>query len=412
MGQTPLVYDVIVAGAGPAGASAAYFLGQAGKRVLVLEKEKLPRYKACGGGVSTRFLESQFPFSFDPVVESRVTEMSYTFAGRTVTIPCEGGGLAMVMREELDAYILSHARVDVKDGRTIRRVEESTDKVIVETKNDERYEAAYLIGADGTNSVVAHAVDTQRVRRNFPAIEVEAAVSQDLMEHYRSRPLFIFGKIRWGYLWIFPKAEHLSVGVATLHPQPGQLQATLRKVMAEYGINIDGAPLHGHLLPLYTPSQPVMTRRILLAGDAAGVVDPLSGEGIRPAIRSGRMAAQAILSDKVQDYTAQIRRVFGFEQRMSLLAAKIFYRLETLCLRLGAPNPFTTRAIMDVLAGEAGGFSVMGWALITLPFYIILEVVAGLARLIAGATPAERLRRWAYGGSVPCIEFERPGPEN
>jgi geranylgeranyl reductase family protein len=412
LGQTPITYDVIIAGAGPAGATAAYFLGEAGKSVLVLEKEKLPRYKACGGGVSIRFLQSVFPFSFEPVVESRVSKVSYAFDGRTVTIPCEGGGLAMVMREELDSYILSHAKVEVKDGTAIRKVEETGLGVAVETRDDKRYEAQYLIGADGTNSVVAHYVDTQRIRRNFPAIEVEVPVSAELMARYRDRPLFIFNKIRWGYLWIFPKAEHLSVGVATLHPKPGQLQDILKRVMAEYGINVDKAPLHGHLLPLYTPNQPVMTRRILLAGDAAGLADPLSGEGIRPAIRSGRLAAEAILSGKVDGYAAQVRRTFGVDQRFSLLAGKIFYRLEKLCLILGAPNPYTTHAIMDVLAGEAGGFWVMGWAIISLPAYILVEAAAGLAQLFKGAQSAERFRRWAYRGSLPRIELQKSRPES
>ncbi len=70
------VYDVIIVGAGPAGSTAAYFLGQAGARVLVLEKEELPRYKPCGGGLAARLLD-QFPFSFQPVIESRVRAISY-----------------------------------------------------------------------------------------------------------------------------------------------------------------------------------------------------------------------------------------------------------------------------------------------------------------------------------------------
>ncbi|HEX8917249.1 MAG TPA: FAD-dependent oxidoreductase, partial [Chloroflexota bacterium] len=78
--------DVIVVGAGPAGASAAFFLGQAGRGVLVLEREHLPRYKVCGGAVSTGVLE-QFPFSFDPVIQSKVEAISYAVGDRLVTVP-------------------------------------------------------------------------------------------------------------------------------------------------------------------------------------------------------------------------------------------------------------------------------------------------------------------------------------
>ena len=119
------LYDAIIAGAGPAGGSAAYFLGEAGKRVLVLERERLPRYKTCGGGLSTSFLERQFPFSFEPVLQSRVKALSYAFDGRLVTIPVEPGVVCMVMRDQFDAHLLAHARAEVRQGVAVRNVIET-----------------------------------------------------------------------------------------------------------------------------------------------------------------------------------------------------------------------------------------------------------------------------------------------
>lgn len=193
------IYDAIVVGAGPAGATATYFLGEAGKRVVVLEKESLPRYKTWGGGLSIRFLQEQFPFSFDAIVETQAKALA-------------------------------------------------------------------------------------------AAIEVEAPVSPDIMRRFADRPVFIFGEIKLGYLWIFPKSDHLSVGIAALHPKRGTLQATLRQVMSRYGISLEGVRLHGHPIPIYTHREPVATHRALLVGDAAGLVDPLSGQGIRYAIKSGRLS--------------------------------------------------------------------------------------------------------------------------
>ena len=146
---------MIVIGAGPAGGSAAYFLGEAGKRVLVLEKERLPRYKTCGGGLSIDFLERQIPFSFEPVLQGEVKALSYAFNGRTVTIPVEPGIIGMVMRDQFDAHLLAHANAEVCQGVAVRNVVETGEGVTVETQAGEHFEGRYLIGADGANSVVA-----------------------------------------------------------------------------------------------------------------------------------------------------------------------------------------------------------------------------------------------------------------
>ncbi|MDR3575573.1 MAG: geranylgeranyl reductase family protein [Anaerolineaceae bacterium] len=393
------MYDVIIAGAGPAGASAAYFLGQAGRKVLVLEKEKLPRYKACGGGVSLRFLQSQFPFAFEGVIEDRVCSMSYTYNNHTVTIPCKNGGLVMVMREHLDAYILSQAGVEVKENSAIRKVVEREDCVSVETAQGEVFEGLYLIGADGANSVAAHAVGREKGRDAFPAIEAEVKASPEVLARFAGNPTFIFKQIHWGYLWVFPKSDHLSVGVAAVNPGRGVLQATLERVMNSYGISLENVPLRGHLVPYSPFNARISTRRILLAGDAAGLVDPLSGEGIRPAILSGRLAAEAILAGHPESYSKKVKQKIGFEHALSLFAAKIFYRLPGVCLRLGAPNPFTTRAIMNVMAGGSGGFTVMLLAILSLPVYLLVEGAARLAGLLGGPPRREKFRQAVYQGS-------------
>ncbi len=109
------IYDTLIVGGGPAGGSAAFFLGQAGQRVLVLEKENLPRYKPCGGGLSEDVL-NQFPFSFEPVIERRVKAVRYVLDDQAVTIPLPGDSMCMVMRDRFDAYLLQHARAELRPG--------------------------------------------------------------------------------------------------------------------------------------------------------------------------------------------------------------------------------------------------------------------------------------------------------
>lgn len=367
------MYDVIVVGAGPGGASAAYFLGRAGMRVLVLDKEVFPRYKPCGGGLSIRMLEKYFPFSFEPVIEERMENISYALGKRTLSVPLPDNSMAMVMRDQFDQFILAHAQVEIQQGAAVRGVTERPDGVVVETADGKSYQSRYLIGSDGASSIVAKSIGLRRKKILAGAVEAEAQVTGDVLRRFHATPLFIFGELPIGYLWVFPKRDHLSVGIAALRPKHGELQSTLHRVMSRYGINLKATRLFGHPLPVYSGRERIATSRVLLVGDAAGLVDPFSGEGIRLAIKSAHLAATSILTNRVENYQRSVDKQIGSSQALAPALGQLFYNFPRACFILGVRNPLATKAVLDLLSDQIGYRQVILRLFGTLPYSLSMR---------------------------------------
>jgi geranylgeranyl reductase family protein len=321
--------------------------------VLVLEKETLPRYKTCGGALSAHVLE-QFPFSFESVIDSNVNAISYGMGNQMVTIPLPGSSMRLVMRANFDAYLLKHADAEICEGVAVRSVSEENDSVMVTTSSGERIAANYLVAADGANSIAARSLGLRPQKVLAGAIEVEANVPDAVQARFAENPLLIFGDLDVGYLWIFPKSDHLSVGIGALRPRPGELQSVLRRVMQRYGIPLEDGAQHGHPLPIYARREQVQTRRTFLAGDAAGFVDPFTGEGIRFAVHSGRMAAEAILAGDPQRYARRLRGTIQRNHKHALLWTELFYRAPRFFFEVGLRNPLLSRAMIKMLEDRIG----------------------------------------------------------
>lgn len=359
-------YDAIVVGAGPAGNLAAYKLATAGCRVLLLEKEKLPRYKACGGGVVLRAAQA-LPFPLpegEAVVADRISQLRLTLnLDRPFLLERDPPPLLMTMRSAFDEFTARRAveaGASLKDGLAVRRVEESRQEVRCETAAGV-FVGQFLIAADGANSIVARSTAPFRPPACGVALEAELYLKTDrLLAGYVGRAEFDFNVLPRGYGWIFPKADHLSAGVFTQHARLPDIRRHCEVYLQRKGLagEVAHSLVRGHPVPLGPPTRRLHSERILLAGDAAGLVDPLTGEGISYAIRSGLLAADSILESlrapgtSLASYSAGVRASLVPDIKLASLAARPLYWFPFLSYRSLERNRALGQGLIDVFEGK------------------------------------------------------------
>ncbi|MBI1801487.1 MAG: geranylgeranyl reductase family protein [Chloroflexi bacterium] len=340
-----MIYDVIVVGAGPGGATAAYNLARQNANVLLFEKERLPRYKACGGGLTAKVMPMlDFDISSTIEDEARNVLLSYD-SGPTLTMRHPRTAVWCVMRDKFDHRLAQRAvecGARLMDGAAVEHIEAQPEHVVVRAGR-ETYQARFVVGADGANGVTARSVGLLARRQDGVALEAEIQVPPTAQEKWRNALLLDFGSPPWGYSWIFPKAEHLSIGVGVFRSGRG---VKLREYLARFiehqpTLRNHGAMFtKGHRIPLGGRPERLHRGRVALVGDAAAVADPLLGEGIAHAIHSGQVAASVIAGAiqrgdaDLSEHTRRLNREINADFRFARAVMHVFYRWPRLCYRL------------------------------------------------------------------------------
>jgi menaquinone-9 beta-reductase len=309
--------DVLVVGGGPAGSSCARELTRAGARVCVLDRARFPRDKVCAGWVTPPVFAE---LEIDPDEYARGHTLQRFFGFRVGVFPNPGTtvdcGAAIsfgVRRCEFDQFLLQRCGAELSLGEALRSLERVDGRWIA----NQAIEARIVVGAGGNFCPIAKRVlgaqldDAVLVRAQEAELRLEAevlaacAVDPEL-------PELSFCSDLQGYGWAVRKGEYLNIGIGRTgcDPLPAQVESFVRHLERAHALpSCARLHLRGHAYRLYPPPQlRVADEGVLLVGDAAGLAAPISGEGIRPAVESGHLAARAIAGARSADAAAPAER--------------------------------------------------------------------------------------------------------
>ena len=362
-------YDVIVVGAGPGGTTACRYCARAGLKTLLIDKDQFPRYKVCGGCLSLKTVRL-LNLDLGPVVENTVSAVKFTYRARDpLLIDSEDTIGLMVMRDRFDEFLVREAvkeGSEFLDGDKVLEARELGNGTEVVLTSGKRLSCQYLMGADGAESVIAKSFPFSLRKTRGDEVGLQSEVPYSSAIHFKKEDLrrvhLDFGRIPKGYGWVFPKKEGLSIGVGgVFRGGEKNIHQYFRDFVQDLKL-IPGSKVEktlGHRLPVYDGAgQKVSYKNVLLVGDAGGMIDPLTGEGIYYAIRSGMLAAEAVLRSKEKGnpagalYQNSVQEELFAHLQWALHVSRIIYRFPRLSYRTLRQYPELGSLCMQMLGGK------------------------------------------------------------
>lgn len=329
----------------------------AGISVLLLEKEVMPRIKPCGGALTHRAL-NLLPAGSDPYLKEHPRQ--WTFQGArasAVTLSRDTPYCHIVERQYFDQFLAEsagRAGAVVHDHESVTEVQSTNDGVVVVTSHG-RYQADYVIAADGAHGPVAKMMGFPRPRRGA-AIEAEVPADKELWERYAGRVEIHIGQYPWGYAWVIPRDGMLNIGVGSFRAQRLPLKQRFYD-FAEQIVHTRAINPLAHPLPYRLRFQAPRADRVLFAGDAAGFMDAFSAEGIYSALSSGQLAAETIRdavtnNDSLDHYAARLHQEVWPSLRAAVKLGLLFYPLAGFWSEFFVRNQSLLSDYLDVAMGQ------------------------------------------------------------
>lgn len=377
MARSTEVWDVAVIGAGPAGAMAALAAASLRKRVVILERFPIPRYKTCAGGLVGASVKA-LPAGFNPPVRATATSFTFSLRGwpertRTSAVPL----IRLVQRDEFDALLVDKAVAAgavVYDNAIVTNLAAEHDTVRVSTRSHGDVRARAVVGADGSAGRSAGYVGVVLDQVDL-GLEVELVTPADQSRGWADRVLIDWGTIPGGYAWVFPKGETLSAGVIAGRGDPDLTRSYLGDFLARLGLDQQETVVSsGHLTRCRAPGSPLYRGRVLVAGDAAGLLEPWTREGISFALRSGTMAGRAAaqasaagsaaaVTAVMTAYADEISRTLAPEMSAGRLLMRAFARHPRSFYLAAVLLPWAWEFIVRTVSGDASFAGITRWRL-------------------------------------------------
>lgn len=330
--------DIAIIGSGPSGATAAFQLADKGYRVALIEKETLPRYKTCGGGLVFRG-RKMLPFELDNSIDKEFKTIDVYFTGQDIHLRSQRDIpiVSMVMRDRFDSFIVEEARKKgllLLEGHKLTAMSFGSGKILLTTSGTQ-IEARFVIAADGALSPTAKLAGWKEDTRYLvPALEYEVEVDAATFARLKDEARFDVDFVPKGYAWNFPKKNHLSIGVASFKRSKIDLRKAYRDYLQLLGIreeNILKEEAHGYQIPVSCRKDGFVKNNVFLTGDAAGFADPLTAEGISNSIYSGMLVADALIESELDPsraeklYLAKLEEKLLPELKTAAFLSKLFY---------------------------------------------------------------------------------------